>query len=176
MIKFRPDGVSPARYMAVMGLLFAVMSSLNLVENVFSAFLPAGIRIGLSNIVIMAVIAGINLPSALLLTILKALFVLLTRGVTAGAISLCGTLLTFAATALLIKRTDAGYVLISVISALAHSLGQLLAARLLLESNAVFGYAPILGAGSVITGICTGIILGAVFPQLERVLQHKNNR
>ncbi len=167
MITFKPNGVSAARYAAVMGLLFAVSAVLNLLESLFSAFLPAGMRVGLANIVIMTAILCVNLPSALLLTVLKAGFVFLTRGVTAGTLSLCGGLAAFAVTALLFRRTKASCILISVLGAIAHSLGQLCAAGAILGSAMVFSYAPVLGLSSLAAGIVTGIVLKAVLPLLE---------
>lgn len=176
-MKLKPENVSPAKYVAVMGLLFAAASALNMLESAFSAFLPAGIRIGLSNIVIMAAILSLNLPSALVLVLLKAVLVFLTRGVTAGAMSLCGSLAAFAVTAVLFRKTNASYVLISVLGAFSHSLGQLLAARGILGTASVFAYAPVLAIASVITGICTGIVLKAVFPLLEtRFLEARSKR
>ena len=63
--------MSAARYAALMGLLFALAGALNTLENLLSAFLPAGMRVGLSNIVIMAAILCINLPSAAALVFFK---------------------------------------------------------------------------------------------------------
>lgn len=170
MIKFKPDGASPSRYAAFMGLLFAVSAALNWLESVFSAALPAGMRIGLSNVAVMLAILCVNIPSALLLTILKAGFVLLTRGASAGVMSLCGSLAAFCVTALLFRGTMASYIAVSVSAALAHSLGQLCAAWLLLGTASVFAYAPILAAGSAAAGILTGIVLKTVFPKAVMAL------
>lgn len=169
MIKLKPDGISVPRYTALMGLLFAVSAALNWLESVFSAALPAGMRVGLSNIAVMLAILCVNLPSALLLTVLKAGFVFLTRGFTAGVMSLCGSLAAFCVTALMFRRTKASYVLTSVLSAAAHSLGQLCAARVMLGTASVFAYAPLLAVSSTAAGILTGIVLGAVFPQMVKV-------
>ena len=180
MITFKPRHVSPARYTAVMGLLFACTAALNWMESIVSAALPAGMRIGLGNIVIMAVIPAINLPSAALLVLLKAAFVFLTRGFTAGLLSLTGGFLAFLVTAVLFRRTNTSYILISTLGSLSHSAGQLLTSRLLLGTDAIFAYVPILFAGSAAAGICTGIVLKAVYPQIERILKHsydtKSNR
>lgn len=175
MIKLKPDGVSAARYTAVMGLLFAASAVLNWLESLFSAFLPAGMRVGLANIVIMAAILCVNLPSALLLTALKAAFVFLTRGAAAGALSLCGGTAAFAVTALLFRRTKASYILISVLGAAAHSLGQLCAARLIMGTSLVFAYAPVLEVSSLAAGVITGITLKAVFPRVESILTGKTD-
>lgn len=173
MIGLKPEKVSAARYAAVMGMLFAATAALNLIESIFSAALPAGMRVGLANIVIMAAILSVNLPSAALLVILKAAFVFITRGFSAGMLSLCGGLFAFAVTALLFRKTTATYILISVLGSVFHTLGQLLAARVILGTNAIFAYAPILAASSTAAGVCTGIVLKAVFPQIKRMLNTK---
>ncbi len=168
VIKFKPDGISASRYTALMGLLFAVSAALNWLESLFSVFLPTGMRIGLSNIAVMLAILCINVPSALLLTVLKACFVLLTRGVTAGAMSLCGSLAAFLVTVLLFRRTKASYVLTSVLAALAHSLGQLCAACMLLKTVSVFAYLSVLTVSSSAAGVLTGIALKVIFPEMVK--------
>lgn len=168
MIKFKPDGISAARYTALMGLLFAVSAALNWLESLFSAFLPAGMRIGLSNIAVMLAILCVNAPSALLLTVLKTCFVLLTRGVTAGTMSLFGSIAAFCVTALLFRRTRTSYVMASVLAALAHSLGQLCAAYMLLKTASVFAYFPVLAVSSAAAGVLTGIALKVIFPEVAK--------
>lgn len=170
MMKLRPETITPARYAAVMGLLFAAAAVLNRIESIFSAALPAGMRVGLANIVVMTAILSLNLPSAMMLVLLKSAFVFLSRGFTAGLMSLAGSLPAFLITALLFRRTRASYILISVLGSAAHTAGQLLAARLLLSSDAVFAYGAVLAFSSVAAGICTGIVLKAVFPQLDKIL------
>lgn len=166
-MSFKPKNMSAARYTATMGLLFAAAAALNMLESAFSAFLPAGMRVGLSNIVIMTAILCINLPSAALLVLLKAAAVLMTRGVTAGIMSLCGSFAAFLVTALLFRRSRCSYILISVLGAVAHSAGQLCTAAGILGTPYVFAYAPVLVFASVGTGIFTGIVLKTVFPVLN---------
>lgn len=164
----KPKNMSAARYAALMGLLFALAGALNTLENLLSAFLPAGMRVGLSNIVIMSAILCINLPSAAVLVLLKAVLVLFTRGFTAGVMSLCGSMAAFLVTALLFRRTRCSYILISVLGAIAHSVGQLCAAAVILGTAYTFAYAPVLIFASVGTGIFTGIVLKTVFPLLQK--------
>ena len=166
----RPKNMSAARYAALMGLLFALAGALNTLENLLSSFLPAGMRVGLSNIVIMAAILCINLPSAATLVLLKAVLVLFTRGLTAGVMSLCGSMAAFLVTALLFRRTRCSYILISVLGAIAHSVGQLCAAAVILGTAYTFAYAPVLIFASVGTGIFTGIVLKTVFPILQKTV------
>lgn len=166
----KPKNMSAARYAALMGLLFALAGALNTLENLLSAFLPAGMRVGLSNIVIMAAILCINLPSAAALVLLKAVLVLFTRGLTAGVMSLCGSTAAFLVTALLFRRTRCSYILISVLGAIAHSVGQLCAAAVILGTAYTFAYAPVLIFASVGTGIFTGVVLKAMFPILQKTV------
>lgn len=170
MISFKPSDMRTARYTAVMGLLFALSAALNLIESAFSVFLPAGMRLGLSNIIIMAAILCLNLPSAMLLVLLKALFIFITRGASAGIMSFCGSLAAFIVTALLFERTKASYILISILGAVSHSLGQIIAAFAIIGSSAVFAYFPVLAAFSLCAGTVTGMALKTVFPILRKFL------
>ena len=57
---------------------------------------------------------------------------------------------------------------ISVAGAAAHNVGQLLAARVVMGTAAVFGYLPFLLLGSVLTGLATGAAFLAMRPALLR--------
>ena len=166
IIKINPYK-SAAKYAAVTGIMLALACGLTALESVFSAFLPVGMRIGLSNIVIMAVCEAVNPPTAFVITVLKAVFVLATRGVTAGGMSLCGGIFAFAVTSVLFTRTKASYMLISAAAAVLHSVGQLVLAAVIMKSALAFYYAPLLLAVSCGSGICTGIALGAIMPRLK---------
>lgn len=158
---------SKANYIALMGILLGIALLLTSLESVFSSFLPNGIRIGLSNIVIMLAVISINIPSAFALVLLKAVFVLMTRGVTAGGMSLCGGALAFAVTVLLFKYTKNSYVIISVFSAVAHSAGQLILAVVITDSINTLFYFPVLILAGTVAGICTGIVLNIILPHIS---------
>lgn len=166
---------SKARYTAVMGILFGLSAALTAFESIFSVFLPVGMRIGLSNIAVLTTAVCINLPSALIITVLKALFAAVTRGFTAGAMSLSGGLLAFAAAALLLKYTKASYVFIGCICALCHTTGQLCTSMLFTGSVYTLYYAPLLLLTAVLSGAFTGTVLGLVVPQAKRIISGKGN-
>ena len=150
-----------------MGLMFAVMAILSLLESVFTPILPLGVRLGLSNIVIMLAMLVFGAPSGLLLVIMKAAFVLLTRGVTAGIMSVSGGIPAYLAMLLLLKRSEASAILVSVCGAAMHSLGQLAASALLIGSLSTFSYAPFMLTISVISGILTGTAVRILLPVLK---------
>ena len=81
-----------ARETAWTGMLFALAIALSYLESLVSPLLglmPA-IKLGLSNIVVMYALLFLRTRTTLLLVVLKALFAFLTRGATAGFLSLCG--------------------------------------------------------------------------------------
>ena len=135
-----------------------------------SAFLPPGAKLGLSNVVTMFCIETLSFPCALCVVMFKALFAMLTRGVTAGIMSFCGGLLSSTAACFLMKpkRLDIGYIGIAVCSAVCHNAAQLLVSVFITGTPAIVLYAPALFASSAVTGILTGILLKTVMPVLNK--------
>ena len=78
--------------LALMGLLFALAMALSFLESLLPALpmLPPGIRLGLSNIVTMYALFVLGPVSGYTIAVLKSLFVLLTRGAVAAAMSASG--------------------------------------------------------------------------------------
>lgn len=85
---------SKTHSIALSGLLFALAMALSFIEGtlVIPGLLP-GMKLGLANIVVMYALFFMGPKQALVLDILKALFVFLVSGWTAGFLSLCGGLL-----------------------------------------------------------------------------------
>ena len=84
-----------AREVAWTGMLFALAIALSFLESAITPLLglmPA-MKLGLSNLVVMYALLFLNTRTAAELVLLKALFALLTRGPTAGFLSLCGGVL-----------------------------------------------------------------------------------
>ena len=149
-----------AREVAWTGMLFALAIALSYLESLVSPLLglmPA-LKLGLSNIVVMYALLFLRTRTAVLLVLLKALFAFLTRGATAGFLSLCGGALSLVVMVVLLHLPGkvSGYIFCAC-GALAHNLGQLAGAALLLSSAMALGYAPVLlVAGLVVGGIsCT---------------------
>ena len=82
------------RRIALSGLLFALAMALSFMEGTLTipGLLP-GMKLGLANIVVMYALFFMGPRQALVLDVLKALFVFLVSGFTAGLLSLCGGLL-----------------------------------------------------------------------------------
>ena len=110
--------------------------------------------------------------SAASIDILKSVFVLLTRGVTAFFMSLSGGTLSYIIMLLLYRKTEASLMLISIAGALAHNAGQLCAASAIMKTAAVFGYSPVM----IISGCIAGAVTGAVLKLLLNAMQRDNNK
>ena len=82
------------RQIALSGLLFALAMALSFVEGtlVIPGLLP-GMKLGLANIVVMYALFFMGPGQALALDLLKAGFVFLVSGPTAGFLSFCGGML-----------------------------------------------------------------------------------
>ena len=133
--------------------------------------LPPGVKPGLSNVAVMFACAVTGLPSALAVTAIKAGFTMLMAGPTAALLSLCGGLLSALTMYLLLKiRSDKlSYAGVSVVGAVAHNLGQLAAASLLVGSALYLSWLPVLLLSGVGFGLLTGVILNAVMPALVKL-------
>ena len=168
-----------ARETAFTGMLFALAMTLSFLESLVSPLLglmPA-MKLGLANIVVMYALVFLRGRTALMLVLLKALFSFLTRGATAGFLSLCGGLLSFLVLWLLLRApfVVTGYIF-SACGALAHNLGQLLGAALLLSSRLALGYAPSLMVAGLAVGAVTALLSRALFPMLGRITGRQNGK
>ncbi len=157
---------------ALLGILGAQALTLSFLENLLPSlpFLPPGVKPGLSNIVTMFTAGTMGFFPALAVTLIKSLFALLTRGVTAFFMSLGGGLLSTIAMSLMIRfvKDKAGYIGIAVISSLCHNLGQLAVSIIITKTTAMINYAPVLLISGIVMGIITGIVLKAVMPLLMK--------
>ncbi len=159
--------------LALMGLLFALAMALSFLESLLPALpmLPPGIRLGLSNIVTMYALFVLGPVSGFTIAILKALFVLLTRGAVAAAMSAAGGV--FSVTIMLLLSLLPGikeqYLLLSVFGGAAHNIGQLVMARFIINNQYVWYYFPVLLAAGLLMGAITGMALRVVLPYLNRL-------
>ena len=167
------------REVALTGLLFALAMTLSLIEGMitFPGLLP-GMKMGLSNVVVMYALFFMGARHALALDLLKALFVFLVTGPTAGFLSLCGGTLSLLVMWLLNKLPlHLTVFIISVCGALAHNIGQLIGASFILNTALSLYYAPIMLILGLVMGALTSISLKAILPALEKLgLGTKNAR
>ena len=167
-----PKRGSKTHEIALSGLLFALAMALSFVEGtlVIPGLMP-GMKLGLANIVVMYALFFMGGKQALVLDLLKALFVFLVSGWTAGFLSLCGGLFSLLVMWVLYDHfpVQPTWFILSVCGALAHNVGQLLGASVILSSAMSLYYAPVMLVFGLIMGSLTSITLRALLPALGRL-------
>lgn len=166
---------SKTKTVCVFGVLGALALALSAFENIIFPsvpFLPAGAKVGLSNIVTMFAGSVFGFFGAVYIALLKALFAFVTKGAVAGAMSLCGGIFSVIALSLLIKKRGKtlSFIGIGVLCAVFHNLGQLLCSCAL-SGSAMLGYGKYLLVFAIISGSLTGVVLNAVMPRLTRQIK-----
>lgn len=157
---------------AVTGILGALAIVLSFLEGSIPPLppMPPGAKLGLSNLATMFAAGYLGLPAALFTAVLKGGFAFLTRGVTAGMMSLCGGLLSALLGWFLLTKTRISYVTTGILCALSHNAAQLVVAYFV-ASAGILSYLPAL----LFFGICSGSLTGLALYFLYRRLQAIGN-
>ncbi len=155
---------------ALLGLLFALAAVLSFLESLIPIPAPSGVKLGLSNIVIMFALFNMKKSDAAALAVMKSLFVMATRGAIAGFISLSGGLsaLVVMIIVMLIQRESSTYLIVSVAGAVFHNMGQISAASIVLRTL-LWPYLPVLIFSGILTGIATSVLLKLATPAFRRL-------
>ena len=157
-----PKRGSKTHEIALSGLLFALAMALSFVEGtlVIPGLMP-GMKLGLANIVVMYALFFMGGKQALILV----------SGWTAGFLSLCGGLFSLLVMWVLYDHfpVQPTWFILSVCGALAHNVGQLLGASVILSSAMSLYYAPVMLVFGLIMGSLTSITLRALLPALGRL-------
>ena len=150
---------SPAAKRVAISALFA---SLALIFSYIEAILPAapgipGIKLGIANLVVIIAMYRLDSRYALTINLIRIFLAgFMFSGLYGAIYSLCGCILSFAVMCLL-KKSDAFSVVgVSMGGGVAHNIGQLSIAAILVSSPQIFYYLPVL----IISGTVSGILIG----------------
>lgn len=154
-----------------MGLMLAVIMALSFIEHLLPPLplLPPNVKLGLSNIVTMYCVFFLGPREAFTLAVLKSGFVFLTRGPVAGLLSVTGGLLAIATVVLLLflLKSKLSYLTASISGAVMHNIGQIVAVSVIMGTNMIFYYLPVLIVSGIIMGIVTGTMLRLLLPVFD---------
>ena len=145
---------------AMLGLTIALAMIMSYIEALVPlSFAVPGIKMGLANIVIIFVLYKIGTKEAILVSIIRVILVsLLFSNVMAMAYSIAGAVLSLSVMWLL-KMTDKfSFVGVSIAGGIMHNVGQIIMAVILLGTEQIALYLPVL----IITGTATGVVIGIV--------------
>lgn len=161
--------VEKSRNIALCGILLALSAGISAAESMIP--LPLGVKPGFSNLPVMYSMSKQGGKYGFAICLLKSVFVLLTRGVTAFFMSLTGGVLSYILMLILYKKTNVSLMLMSITGALIHNFGQLCAASVIMHT-AVFGYSPVMIISGCIAGMVTGAVLKLLLDAMDRVNQN----
>ena len=157
---------------AMYGLLVALALVLSYVESQVPAFfIMPGMKLGLTNVVVLVALVRMGHRDALVINILRILIVGFTFSNTFSMLySLAGGMLSWLAMSLMHRSGRFGIVGISVSGGVCHNIGQIIAAAMLVTVGSLLYYLPFLLLSGTVAGVMIGIISAAVVKRLPRGL------
>lgn len=151
----------------------AMLLSISIILNILESFIPIfnfpGLRIGLANIITLLVLYTYGFKDAIYIALLRVLLVgILRTGLFSITFyfSLFGTILSLI-TMWIIKKTKLSIIGVSIVGAIMHNVGQIIASFIFINTNMIY-YLPLL----IITSIITGTIIGLISKQLLNFTQN----
>lgn len=159
---------------ALSGLLVALMLVLGYVESLIpvAAGIP-GIKLGLSNGILIFAIYMLGIPTAFLLMVLKVVLSgLMFGGVSAMMYAMAGGIVSMVCMALLSKVKGVHPVVVSMMGGVAHNVGQVGLAMIMLNTPKLMYYMAILMVVGMVCGALTGICADSVMKHLKKIKRH----
>ena len=165
-MKKRLTGKQIAEY----GLLIALAMVLSYVEFLIPfSFAVPGIKLGLANIVVVFALYRLGKTEAFVISILRVLLMTFMFGnAFALAYSLSGAVLSFLVMLLLLKNGRFSPVGVGIGGGVAHNIGQILCAMVLLETKQIIYYLPVLFVSGTLAGVAIGVISGILINRIKQ--------
>ena len=165
---------------ALGGLLVAMMLILGYIETLLQGLIPTpvpGIKLGISNGVLLFALYLMDIPSTLILMLLKVgLSGLLFGNPMTMLFALSGGVLSLAGMIPLSRVKGINVITVSMVGAVLHNVGQILAARLVMTEVApgiLLRYLAILMVVALVTGAATGILAREVIKRLGPMVKKR---
>lgn len=165
--------------------MLAVFLTFALICSYIESLIPIpfgvpGMKLGLTNVVIILLLYMLGPFDAIVVSILRVLLIGFMFGnVYSLCYSLAGGLLSFIVMFLLYKFTKFKMIAVSVAGGFSHNLGQLLVALFFFDTPYLIYYLPVLLITGVVTGAIIGVIAQAVYNRVEKFIENydkKNNQ
>ncbi|MDD7446245.1 MAG: Gx transporter family protein [Clostridiales bacterium] len=164
-----------------MALLTTIMLILGYIESLFPIPGIPGIKLGLSNSVLMLALYWMGVPEACVLMVMKVLLSgLLFGGVSGMLYAFSGGVLSLAVMSVLIYCFCSFSVIgVGIAGAVCHNIGQVLAAMLVLQTNRLVYYMGVLVLIAIATGAATGTVAALLMkhipPKVRESVKKKKN-
>lgn len=155
---------------ATYALMIALAMIFSYVETLIPIPYPVpGMKMGLANIITMIALYKMSLLDAAVVSIMRILLsALLFGNIFSLAYSLTGGIISLLVMILLKKTDKFSMVGVSLAGGVCHNIAQIAVAAMLLETGELIYYLPVLS----ITGIVTGVLIGALGGLVLKKLKH----
>lgn len=161
--------------------LYGMFISVTLVVSYLESFIPLpipvmGVKIGLSNIVILWILYAMGIKAAVIVDALRVLLAgFLFGNLYSILFSLAGASLSLGVMILLKKTKVFSIIGVSIAGGVCHNIGQIIVAIIVLENIRIAYYLPGLIICGVVFGIVIGIVGGIVYKKVK-ILQLPSNK
>lgn len=152
-------------------LLIALAMVLSWLESLvpISAAVP-GMKLGLTNLVVIFALYRMRSVDAAIISFVRVLLVSFTFGnAYAFAYSIAGAVLSLLIMLALKKSGRFSTVGVSIAGGVGHNLGQIIVATLVLETEKIFFYLPVLMVSGMAAGVCIGLLGGIITERLKKI-------
>ena len=148
-----------SKKVAYYGIFAALAILMGYVEAIIPMPAPPGIKLGLSNVIVVLCLYTMGVKSAFFISIVRVFIsALLFKGFVSMWYALAGATLSFMIMAFLFKMKKVSIVGVSAAGGVFHNIGQLIIASILLGRSVVLFMMPMLMVSGVVTGVIIGII------------------
>ncbi|AWB43237.1 heptaprenyl diphosphate synthase [Paenibacillus sp. CAA11] len=158
-------------------VIVAIFAAVAVVLSIVESFVPMnmsvpGAKLGLANIMVLTCMYFLRGRDAFVMVVLKTLLTAFIFGTFSSFLfSFLGALFSFGVMWVLLKlgKDRLSLIGISVAGGLAHNIGQLTAAAIIIRSSVIFYYLPMLMLMGLVTGIGVGIAVRVLIPSLSKL-------
>ena len=155
--------------LATLAITISFAMVLSYIESRIPAFVAIpGIKIGLANIAVIFALYKFGVKEAVVVSLVRIFLISLLFGSFVSlAYSLAGGVLSLLAMAILKRFTPLGEITVSICGGVLHNAGQIAMASLILNTNVVVYYLPLLMVSGIIAGIAVGVAAGILIKRVS---------
>ena len=155
---------------ALFGMMVALAFTFSYLESLipFNFGIP-GVKLGLANLVVVVALYTMKPAEAFSIAVIRIFLAGLTFGNAYSiAYSLCGGILSFVVM-LLMKKTKLSIVGVSMMGGISHNIGQIIVAAIVMETERIAYYLPVLLVAGLATGLLLGIVSKLIVSRVEKI-------
>lgn len=154
---------------AIIGMLTALAMVLGYVETLIPINLGVpGMKLGLANLIVIIAFYLFDVKMGVIVSLLRIVLIAMTFGsISMMFYSISGAALSLICMILVKQIKSFSMVGISIIGGIMHNIGQIICASLVVRTNGVFTYLPVLMIAGVVSGMLIGIAASLVIVRVK---------